>query len=230
MGRVRNVGLVRTQVVVSIIAAITLTVAVGFGASALLSQSNGSQGVSPQNMAATESQTSTTSAPSREEDTNDQLDFPDRPVCPAGPVAGVELDCLGPVATEGDAGAEGAGDNTLAAVDEGISVVNIWAWWCEPCRVELPSLDQVAEEHPEWKVVGVHADQDSQRGAALLADLDVDLPSFRDEDNLFAGTLSLPGVIPITLVLRDGEIVGRYPQPFTSAEEITAAVNSALAA
>ena len=145
-------------------------------------------------------------------------DVAERPDCPAGPIAGVDLECLG-----GDEA--GQGDKA----DEGITIANVWAWWCEPCRAELPHLDEVAKSHPDWKVVGVHADKNAANGAAFLNDVGVDLPSFQDPDNSFAGTLGLPGVVPVTVILRDGEVVKQAAQPFTSAAEIEKTVEEALA-
>jgi len=145
-------------------------------------------------------------------------DVAERPDCPAGPIAGVDLECLG-----GDDAREGD------KADEGITIANVWAWWCEPCRAELPHLDEVAKSHPDWKVVGVHADKSAANGAAFLNDVGVDLPSFQDPDNSFAGTLGLPGVVPVTVILRDGEVVKQAAQPFTSAAEIEKTVEEALA-
>lgn len=144
-------------------------------------------------------------------------EVPQRPDCPAGTVAGVELECLGGAAAGKPA-------------DEGIAVVNVWAWWCEPCRAELPYLQDVAEAHPDWQVVGVHADKNAGNGAAFLNDLGVDLPSFQDSDNKFAGELGLPGVVPVTVVLKDGEVRKQFAQPFSSAAEIEKAVEEAIAA
>ena len=128
----------------------------------------------------------------------------------------------------------GLADQLLLATgkraDEGVSVVNVWAWWCEPCRAELPYLQKVAETHPEWQVVGVHADKNAGNGAAFLNDVGVDLPSFQDADNKFAGQLSLPGVVPVTVVLKDGEVRKQFAQPFSSAAEIERAVKEAIAA
>ena len=146
-----------------------------------------------------------------------QQEVPQRPDCPAGAVAGVELECLGGAATGKPA-------------DEGVSVVNVWAWWCEPCREELPYLQDVADAHPDWQVVGVHADKNAGNGAAFLNDLDVELPSFQDSDNKFAGELGLPGVVPVTVVLKDGEVREQFPQPFSSATEIEKSVEEAIAA
>ena len=145
-------------------------------------------------------------------------DVAERPDCPAGPIAGVELECLG-----GDDAREGD------KADEGITIANVWAWWCEPCRAELPHLDEVAKSHPDWKVIGVHADKNAANGAAFLNDVGVDLPSFQDPDNSFAGTLGLPGVVPVTVILRDGEVIKQAAQPFTSADEIEKTVKEALA-
>ncbi|MDK4269012.1 TlpA family protein disulfide reductase [Corynebacterium accolens] len=157
-------------------------------------------------------------APDMESGAADGQDVAERPDCPAGPIAGVDLECLG-----GDEAGQGE------KADEGITIANVWAWWCEPCRAELPHLDEVAESHPDWKVIGVHADKNAANGAAFLNDVGVDLPSFQDPDNSFAGTLGLPGVVPVTVILRDGEVIKQAAQPFTSADEIEKTVKEALA-
>lgn len=144
-----------------------------------------------------------------------------RPDCPARGVAGVELDCLGGENGEIAAGAQPEGTEA--------SVVNLWAWWCEPCRDELPIFDEFAAQHPEYDVVGVHADAYPANGAAMLDDLGVALPSYQDGDNQFAGTLGLPGVVPITLVVVDGEQVAMFPQPFESVGELEQKVAEAVA-
>ena len=137
----------------------------------------------------------------------------ERPKCPEGPIAGVDLPCLG-------------ASSSAAAKD--IQIVTVWAWWCEPCRTELPFFQDLARSHNTWNVVGVHADSNAANGAALLGDVGVDLPSYQDSDGTFAGTLGLPGVIPITLVVRDGEVVEKFVKPFTSAEDLEKAVEEAV--
>lgn len=141
----------------------------------------------------------------------------ERPDCSATGVGGIELPCLG-----GENGSVDAGGGEVV-------LANVWAWWCGPCRDELPYLEDFADTHPEIEVVGVHADQNGANGAAFLNDLDVDLPSYQDADNTFAGTLGLPAVVPITVLFVDGEQVAVFPKTFDSAEEIAADVDAALA-
>jgi len=134
---------------------------------------------------------------------------PQRPDCPAG----LDLPCLG-------------GD--VAGEAKEITVVNVWAWWCQPCRAELPAVEEFARTHPEYTVVGVHADQNAGNGAALLEDLGVGLPSYQDASGAFAAEQGLPPVVPVTVVLRGGEQVAVFAKEFTSAEELAAAVEGAL--
>ena len=134
---------------------------------------------------------------------------PERPDCPAG----LDLPCLG-------------GD--VAGEAKEITVVNVWAWWCQPCRAELPAVEEFARTHPEYTVVGVHADQNAGNGAALLEDIGVGLPSYQDDSGAFAAEQGLPPVVPVTVVLRGGEQVAVFAKEFTSAEELAAAVEGAL--
>ena len=134
---------------------------------------------------------------------------PQRPDCPAG----LDLPCLG-------------GD--VAGEAKEITVVNVWAWWCQPCRAELPAVEEFARTHPEYTVVGVHADRNAGNGAALLEEIGVDLPSYQDDSGAFAAEQGLPPVVPVTVVLRGGEQVAVFAKEFTSAEELAAAVEGAL--
>lgn len=140
-----------------------------------------------------------------------------RPDCPGEGVGGVRLPCLG-----GRAGAAAL----PSATD--VTLVSLWAWWCEPCREELPLLQGYADAHPEVQVVGVHADANAAAGVALLNDLGVRLPSYQDSEGVFAGQLGLPGVVPILLVYRGGEQVGMFARPFASASELETAVAGVL--
>ena len=79
-------------------------------------------------------------------------------------------------------------------------------------------------------MVGVHADTNAANGAAMLNDLDISLPSYQDDRNIFAAKYSLPSVVPITVVIdKDGQVRATYTEAFGSIEEVEDAVNKALA-
>ena len=49
-------------------------------------------------------------------------------------------------------------------------------------------MEEIAQAQPRMERGGVHADRNAGNGAAFLNDLGVDLPSYQDDSNLFAGT------------------------------------------
>ena len=48
-------------------------------------------------------------------------------------------------------------------------VIDFWATWCGPCRMMAPIVDEVAEEHTEWKFCKVNVDEQG----ALAARFDI---------------------------------------------------------
>jgi len=74
-----------------------------------------------------------------------------------------------------------------AAVASGTTLVDFWAPWCGPCRMMTPVLHELAEEFGESLTVAKVNVDDSPRLAAR----------FRVQ------------AIPLLVILRDGEEVGR---------------------
>lgn len=193
------------QLVAGVTAVVLVTLAVVAGAVVLLRDVNSfdtAEGVDP---------AVTTAVEKPAEDAA----VPDRPDCPGTEIGGIGLDCLG-------------GENGTGDADTGTVIANVWAWWCGPCRDELPVFEDYAAQHPEYTVVGVHADANPANGAAFLNELDLSLASYQDDDNRFAGTLGLPNVVPITVVFHDGEQIGMFPTPFDSVGQLEEAIDGAL--
>ncbi|MBP3089397.1 TlpA family protein disulfide reductase [Corynebacterium sp. sy017] len=139
-----------------------------------------------------------------------------RPECPETALP-VSLPCLG-------------ADSVPNTSKAQYTVVSLWAWWCQPCRVELPLFDQLRNEHPEYNVIGVHADKVAAPGAQLLTDLNVELPSYHDDRGTFAAALGLPSVVPITIVFDErGTMLGYQAKAFTDYAELEQAVASLIA-
>lgn len=129
---------------------------------------------------------------------------------------------------------ECAADGSDVVVERALAgrtvVLNLWAYWCAPCADELPAMQQYQQRAGDAvTVVTVHQDENETAALMLMADLGVRLPVLQDGRRSIAAALSVPNVMPATVVLRrDGSVADIIPRAFTSADEIAAAVDSAL--
>jgi thioredoxin 1 len=95
--------------------------------------------------------------------------------------------------------------NFDAQIEQGVVLVDFWAAWCGPCRIQGPIVEQVAEQ------IG---------GAAKIAKLDVD--AVPDIARRFGITS-----IPTLIVFKDGKPVQQFVG-VTEAETLVSAIQAAL--
>jgi peroxiredoxin len=64
-----------------------------------------------------------------------------------------------------------------------IVVLNFFATWCEPCRAEMPELNRYFNEHKSepFILLGIDAEEKSDRVQAFLDELKVDFPAGVDD-------------------------------------------------
>ena len=167
----------------------------------------------------------------RDADTPEALAGPrqraDLPPCPAdgsgaGPakLRGIVVECA----------ADGSEVEVARALAGRTVVLNLWAYWCAPCAEELPALAQYQRRAGDAvTVVTVHQDENEMAALLRMAELGVHLPVLQDGRHSIAAALGVPNVMPATVVLRrDGSVAEILPRAFSDADEIAAAVDSAL--
>ncbi|ORE93108.1 Redoxin domain-containing protein [Stappia sp. 22II-S9-Z10] len=113
---------------------------------------------------------------------------------------------------------DGTGDDvtTLAALKGKVTLLNLWATWCAPCRAEMPSLAALheAKSGPDFAVVATSIDdKDRGRPEDFLAETGATALAYHREPTLtLFNSLRQAGLtegMPTTLLLGpDGCIAG----------------------
>ena len=78
----------------------------------------------------------------------------------------------------------GGGTSDLRAERGKVVLVNFWATWCEPCRSEMPGLQQLADElgSRPFRVYSVDLQEDAEQVAAFQQQLGLHLHVVLDQD------------------------------------------------
>lgn len=103
----------------------------------------------------------------------------------------------------------------LDEYDGKIVVLNFWASWCAPCRVEVPDLQQVYTTYQDQGVelVGVLVRDSKSNGEAYIQQVGMTYPSIFDPKGVVALQLrDFPiGTIPSTVVVdKSGRVAAAY--------------------
>jgi cytochrome c biogenesis protein CcmG/thiol:disulfide interchange protein DsbE len=106
-------------------------------------------------------------------------------------------------------------------------VVNKWASWCGPCRLEFPWFQSLAQRRgDEIAFLGDGADDSRDGLATFLEELPLPYPSYLDPDSEIAKEIGAPRNFPATAFYdRSGDLVFTHQGVYPDEEALIADVD-----
>ncbi len=89
-----------------------------------------------------------------------------------------------------------------------VTVVNVWASWCSPCRAEAPTLSEFAIKNPDIQFVGILTRDNLSSALSFVNRFKISYPTLIDDAVIasFRGSLSA-NAIPTTLIIDESGLV-----------------------
>jgi cytochrome c-type biogenesis protein len=106
-----------------------------------------------------------------------------------------------------------------------VILVNLWATWCEPCRDEMPLLEDLSQtfSHTDFEVIGVSIDETGfeKKIQQILDSGEISYEIWLDPSNKFQFKFRTIGVPESFLIDREGMIVHQWKGEFDPMSEET---------
>jgi len=120
------------------------------------------------------------------------------------PAPGVSLGALG----------DKPGFDAAMLAEPGVKLVNFWASWCAPCRVEHPNLEMLADEG--LTIYGINYKDDPEKALAFLDELGDPYAGIgTDQRGRTALDWGVYGVPETYVIDGEGRVVLRFAGPIT---------------
>jgi len=96
----------------------------------------------------------------------------------------------------------------LAELRGQVVMINFWATWCNPCRVEMPHLQKIYAQYKDigFTVLGVNIDKNKTKAHKMARNLGAKFPILFDNTQKVSKLYAIK-TMPLTLLVdRDGKV------------------------
>lgn len=94
-------------------------------------------------------------------------------------------------------------------------VLNFWATWCGPCRLEMPELMRMAVDDPDLVLLAVNVQETLDAVAPFADDFAMTIPVVLDSEGRLKERYAVRGMPTTYFIDREGAIAGIYSGPLT---------------
>lgn len=132
-----------------------------------------------------------------------------------------------PVLTAGDGIGPVGADVASADLRGKIVVLNFWASWCDPCELEAPVLEEVANRYRSSKdvvVLGVDVQDLREDALSFVSRNGVTYPSLRDGTDGAQHTYEVPALPETFVIDRKGLVALKVAGQLTDPAQLTNAI------
>jgi thiol-disulfide isomerase/thioredoxin len=109
-----------------------------------------------------------------------------------------------------------AGDTFTLKDHKGIVLLNLWATWCVPCRMEMPALNELHKKYRGRGVsvigLNIEANEKNEAIEAFRERMEINYLLATGDDNLVEALVAITKMagIPQTFVIVDGKLAGVF--------------------
>ena len=103
-------------------------------------------------------------------------------------------------------------------------VLNLWASWCAPCRIEIPEFSRVAEENPQVAFLGVAVEDAPGPAETFAVEVRASYPLGIDDNNSVTDSYPFMG-LPVTYLIGADGLITRQVNGQISAGTLTAFIH-----
>jgi peroxiredoxin len=93
-----------------------------------------------------------------------------------------------------------------------VIMLNFWATWCSPCRVEMPSMENLYKKFKDrnFIILGISVDNNRiRRLSNFIKEFGITFPVLLDKDGKIANRYGVKGIPTTFIINRNGEFIGK---------------------